>query len=416
MRRPELAPGGWAFEFDNDIYPDIDDTAEVVLALRRARSPAGPRGDAARTSAIERGVRWMAGMQSRDGGWGAFDADNTSTLVTKLPFCDFGAVIDPPSADVTAHVVEALAAEGLAGSRAARRGVVWLLRAQESDGSWFGRWGANYVYGTGAVVPALIAAGVKPGKPAIRRAVAWLEEHQNADGGWGEDMRSYDDPALAGRGESTASQTAWALLALLAAGERRTAQAAAVERGVRWLAEHQREDGDLGRAAVHRHRVPAGLLHQLPPVPAGVPGERARPIPGRDVMTAQSAGADGFPEVPPRAEPEAASVASARRPDVAAVRAGEGPDVAAAGVGGDRRSCVRREAQMRLASGLIPSLTPGWWCVRRCCRRPGRCGRGSATAARSGLAGTGPGARGGRRGGSGRIRSARSRSRVRAAG
>ena len=133
--------------------------------------------------------------------------------MTKLPFCDFGAVVDPPSADVTAHVVEALAAEGLAGSRAARRGVVWLLRAQEKDGSWFGRWGANYVYGTGAVVPALIAAGVKPGKPAIRRAVAWLEEHQNADGGWGEDMRSYDDPELAGRGESTASQTAWALLA-----------------------------------------------------------------------------------------------------------------------------------------------------------------------------------------------------------
>jgi squalene-hopene/tetraprenyl-beta-curcumene cyclase len=241
VRRPELAPGGWAFEFDNDIYPDIDDTAEVVLALRRARSPAGPRGDAARTSAIERGVSWMVGMQSRDGGWGAFDADNTSPLPPKLPFCDFGAVVDPPSADVTAHVVEALAAEGLAGSRAARRGVVWLLRAQEDDGSWFGRWGANYVYGTGAVVPALIAAGVKPGKPAIRRAVAWLEEHQNADGGWGEDMRSYDDPGLAGRGESTASQTAWALLALLAAGEEQ--ESTAVERGVHWLVDHQREDG-----------------------------------------------------------------------------------------------------------------------------------------------------------------------------
>jgi squalene-hopene/tetraprenyl-beta-curcumene cyclase len=189
----------------------------------------------------------MVGMQSRGGGWGAFDADNTSTLVTKLPFCDFGAVVDPPSADVTAHVVEALAAEGLAGGRAARRGVVWLLRAQESDGSWFGRWGANYVYGTGAVVPALIAAGVKPGKPVIRRAVAWLEEHQNADGGWGEDMRSYDDPRLAGRGESTASQTAWALLALLAAGEDDSTgpgrESTAVERGVQWLIERQREDG-----------------------------------------------------------------------------------------------------------------------------------------------------------------------------
>src|SRR5690348_1254296 len=236
VRRPALAPGGWAFEFDNDNYPDIDDTAEVVLALRRARG-AGP--DARRKAAIARGLNWITGMASGDGGWAAFDADNTSRLVAKLPFCDFGAVTDPPSADVTAHVVEALAAMGQAGSRAARRGVVWLLRAQESDGSWFGRWGANYVYGTGAVVPALIAAGVQPGKPAIRRSVAWLEQHQNPDGGWGEDMRSYDDPSLAGHGASTASQTAWALLALLAAGGAEPA----VEAGVRWLAGHQRSDG-----------------------------------------------------------------------------------------------------------------------------------------------------------------------------
>ncbi len=237
VRRPDLAPGGWAFEFDNDGYPDIDDTAEAVLALRRtAPGLAGPGG---RHPAIGRGLRWITGMQSADGGWGAFDADNTSTLITKLPFCDFGAVIDPPSADVTAHVVEALAAEGQAGSRAVRRGVVWLLRAQEQDGSWFGRWGANYVYGTGAVVPALIAAGVPASKPAIQRAVRWLEEHQNPDGGWGEDLRSYDDPGLAGQGTSTASQTAWALLALLAAGP----PGAAAEAGVRWLVEHQRADG-----------------------------------------------------------------------------------------------------------------------------------------------------------------------------
>ena len=238
VRRPSLPPGGWAFEFDNDGYPDIDDTAEAVLALRRT-SMAGPAPDGQRHPAVERGLRWITGMQSRDGGWGAFDADNTSRLVTKLPFCDFGAVVDPPSADVTAHVVEALAAEGQAASRAARRGVVWLLRAQEPDGSWFGRWGANYVYGTGAVVPALIAAGVPAAKPAIQRAVAWLEQHQNADGGWGEDLRSYDDPALAGQGASTASQTAWALLALLAAGP----PGPAAEAGVRWLAEHQRPDG-----------------------------------------------------------------------------------------------------------------------------------------------------------------------------
>jgi squalene-hopene/tetraprenyl-beta-curcumene cyclase len=247
--RPGLAPGGWAFSFENDVYPDTDDTAEVVLALRRVRpaDPADPaelpsRGlsESGQQAAIERGMRWLAGMQSKDGGWGAFDADNTRKLVDKLPFCDFGEVIDPPSADVTAHVVEAFAAEGRTDSLTVRRGVVWLLRAQEPDGSWFGRWGANYVYGTGAVVPALIAAGVKPSKPAIRRAVAWLENHQNPDGGWGEDLRSYDDPALAGRGESTASQTAWALLALLAAGEHR---GAAAERGIRWLAQTQRADG-----------------------------------------------------------------------------------------------------------------------------------------------------------------------------
>jgi len=239
VRRPALPPGGWAFEFDNDSYPDIDDTAEVVLALRRSRT-SGP--DGARQAAISRGLAWITGMASADGGWAAFDADNTSALVAKLPFCDFGAVTDPPSADVTAHVVEALAAEGLAGGRAARRGVVWLLRAQEADGSWFGRWGANYVYGTGAVVPALIAAGVHPGKPAIRRAVAWLAAHQNPDGGWGEDMRSYDDPSLAGRGASTASQTAWALLALIAAAGGGPPGPAA-DAGVRWLAGHQRSDG-----------------------------------------------------------------------------------------------------------------------------------------------------------------------------
>jgi squalene-hopene/tetraprenyl-beta-curcumene cyclase len=242
VRRPGLVPSGWAFEFHNDNYPDIDDSAEVLLALRRAGLPAG----SGLAGAMERGIRWLTGMQSRDGGWGAFDADNTRQLCNRLPFCDFGEVIDPPSADVTAHAVEALAAEGLGGSKAVRRGVAWLLRAQEPDGSWFGRWGANYLYGTGAVVPALIAAGVLPGKPAIRRAVQWLVSHQNPDGGWGEDLRSYSrDPgvraAFAGSGESTASQTAWALLALLAAGGQDTQRAA--ERGVAWLCEHQRADG-----------------------------------------------------------------------------------------------------------------------------------------------------------------------------
>jgi squalene-hopene/tetraprenyl-beta-curcumene cyclase len=179
-------------------------------------------------------------MQSTDGGWAAFDVDNTKTLATKLPFCDFGAVTDPPSADVTAHIVEMLAAEGAASGLAARRGIRWLLDAQEPDGSWFGRWGANYVYGTGAVVPALVAAGLDPSAPPIQRAVRWLTEHQNPDGGWGEDLRSYRDRSFAGRGTSTASQTAWALLALLAVGEH---PGEPVRQGVRWLVDTQRSDG-----------------------------------------------------------------------------------------------------------------------------------------------------------------------------
>jgi squalene-hopene/tetraprenyl-beta-curcumene cyclase len=230
VRRPELAAGGWAFEFDNDWYPDVDDTAEVVLALRRAEQT--PELDAA----AKRGVAWTIGMESKAGGWGAFDADNVRGLMRKLPFCDFGEVIDPPSADVTAHVVEMLAGERLDASG----GVDWLLREQEPDGSWFGRWGANYVYGTGHVLPALATAGLAPDHPAITRAVAWLERVQNADGGWGEDLRSYDDPAWSGRGESTASQTAWALWGLHAAGETHGESA---RRGIDFLVRTQTEDG-----------------------------------------------------------------------------------------------------------------------------------------------------------------------------
>lgn len=241
VRRPDLAPGGWAFEFANDNYPDIDDSAEVILALRRAGIRVGDPGD----DAIARGVAWTVGMQCRDGGWGAFDADNDSELPAAIPFCDFGEVTDPPSADVTAHVLEMLVAEPGADAAgptfdAIRRGLRWLWAEQEPDGSWFGRWGVNYVYGTGAAVPALVAAGASPSDPRIRRAVRWLEEHQNDDGGWGEDLRSYVDDTWRGRGTSTASQTAWALLALLAAGER---GGFAVERGVTWLLDHQREDG-----------------------------------------------------------------------------------------------------------------------------------------------------------------------------
>ncbi len=236
VRRPELPPGGWAFEFHNDNYPDIDDTAEVILALRRVAHPDRDRME----GAIARGVRWNLGMQSKNGAWGAFDADNTSGFPNRLPFCDFGEVIDPPSADVTAHVVEMLAVEGKAHHPRTRRGITWLLAEQEPSGAWFGRWGVNYVYGTGSVVPALTAAGLPGSHPAIRRAVAWLESVQNDDGGWGEDLRSYKEPGWAGHGVSTASQTAWALLALIAAGE---SGSKATERGVAWLTGTQLPDG-----------------------------------------------------------------------------------------------------------------------------------------------------------------------------
>ncbi|HVA74970.1 MAG TPA: squalene--hopene cyclase [Acidimicrobiales bacterium] len=236
VRRPSLGAGGWAFEFANDNYPDIDDTAEVIIALRKAGVAAGRDCEAA----CERGVAWTLGMQSRDGGWGAFDADNDSPLVAALPFCDFGEVTDPPSADVTAHVLEMLATEPGVPPAVLQSATQWLWNAQEPDGSWFGRWGVNYVYGTGAAVPALVAAGARPEDPRIRRAVAWLEAHQNGDGGWGEDLRSYVDQSWRGRGESTASQTAWALLALLAAGEH---DSDATRRGVDWLVRNQTEAG-----------------------------------------------------------------------------------------------------------------------------------------------------------------------------
>ena len=231
VRRPDLAPGGWAFEFENDLYPDVDDSAVVALALRRCH-----RGH----EAVERGLAWTAGMQSRSGGWGAFDVDNEAFWLYRLPFCDFGKVTDEPSADVTAHALEALAAEP-GYEREVGRGLDWLLREQEADGSWFGRWGVNHVYGTGAALPALEACGIDSGHPSFRRAVAWLDSVQNEDGGFGEDICSYSDPARRGRGDSTPSQTAWALLAYAAADEQGGVPAA---RAAEWLCAAQEPNGD----------------------------------------------------------------------------------------------------------------------------------------------------------------------------
>ncbi|HYD48317.1 MAG TPA: squalene--hopene cyclase [Terriglobales bacterium] len=235
VRRPNLQPSGWAFEFENDTYPDIDDTAEVILALRQIDHPDRDRRD----QVIARARAWVLGMQCRDGGFAAFDVDNVRGLCREIPFCDFGEVIDPPSADVTAHVLEMLAAEGLAGEVRGVRARDWLLRAQEADGSWFGRWGVNHIYGCGAAVPALRRAGLSSDSAAIAAAVRWIEAHQNDDGGWGEDVRSYETPAWRGRGKSTASQTAWALLALLDGDS----DAQSIERGIDYLIATQREDG-----------------------------------------------------------------------------------------------------------------------------------------------------------------------------
>jgi squalene-hopene/tetraprenyl-beta-curcumene cyclase len=231
VRLPELAPGGWAFEFENDLYPDVDDTAVVALALRRCHRA---------HEAVDRGLAWMAGMQSTSGGWGAFDADNEAFWLYKLPFCDFGKVTDEPSADVTAHAIEALVQERGYDDEV-RRGLDWLLAEQEADGSWFGRWGVNHVYGTAAALPALEACGLGPEHPAMRRAIAWLDSVQNEDGGFGEDIRSYGDPAWRGRGASSPSQTAWALLAYVAANE---AQGLPARRAAEWLCDAQQANGD----------------------------------------------------------------------------------------------------------------------------------------------------------------------------
>jgi squalene-hopene/tetraprenyl-beta-curcumene cyclase len=233
VRVPDLAPGGWAFEFENDRYPDVDDAAVVALALREL----GIGEDA-----VRRGLDWAVGMQCKDGGWGAFDVDNNSMWLYKVPFCDFGKVTDEPSSDVTAHALEALAADGPRYEDAVVPGLRWLLSEQEPDGSWFGRWGVNHIYGTAAALPALEACGLPPTHPAVRRAVEWLDSVQQESGGFGEDIRSYSDPAWRGRAPfATPSQTAWALMSYVAAGN---AEDTGARRAADYLSAVQRSDGD----------------------------------------------------------------------------------------------------------------------------------------------------------------------------
>ena len=229
-------PGGWAFEFANDIYPDTDDSAVVMIALMGAKLPARRK-----EQAFDRGLEWLLAMQSRGGGWGAFDRNSTRTLLREIPFADFGEMIDPPSVDVTAHIVELLGKLGYRkGFRPLDRALCYLKGEQEEDGAWFGRWGVNLTYGIGCVLPALAAVGEEMDAPYVRRAVDWLIAHQNEDGGWGERIEGYADPKWRGRGPSTASQTAWALLGLIAAGE---TEQPVTRRGIDYLIRTQQEDG-----------------------------------------------------------------------------------------------------------------------------------------------------------------------------
>ena len=237
---PNVAGGGWAFEYENDCYPDIDDTAVALIVLSRAL-PNCPEALRPRLqAALQRAEGWVRAMVSSNGAWAAFDKDNTERLIKLIPFADFGEAIDPPSVDVTAHVVEALGCLGYTMNDAqVARAVDYIRQEQEPDGSWFGRWGVNHIYGTAAVLPALEKVGENMGALYVRKAADWLVSKQNADGGWGESCASYMDESLRGVGPSTPSQTGWALMALLATGDHREA----IEKGVLYLTTQQTSEG-----------------------------------------------------------------------------------------------------------------------------------------------------------------------------
>lgn len=236
-KAPTLDSGGWAFQFENDIYPDIDDTSMVLMALLRARAHEDPVWN----RRIAMGVNWLLGMQNSDGGWGAFDIDNHYEYLNNIPFADHGALVDPSTADLTARCIEVLAMLGHDRNYPPiARALAWLKREQEESGAWYGRWGVNYLYGTWSVLAALGALGEDPRETYIRKAVHWLEQTQNADGGWGEDCNSYDDVALAGAGRSTPSQTAWALIGLMAVGD---VDADATKRGIDYLIRNRNAEG-----------------------------------------------------------------------------------------------------------------------------------------------------------------------------
>jgi len=237
---PEAPVGGWYFEYANEFYPDCDDTAEVLKCLEKVPL-AHEREEAGRRAALARGQAWLLSMQNGNGGWAAFERDCTRKVLTYIPFADHNAMIDPPTVDITARSIEALHALGMErGEPAIERGIRFLFDEQESDGSWYGRWGCNYLYGTWLALRGLSAAGHDVREPRVRRAAEWIRRHQNADGGWGELPASYEDPRRKGQGPSTAAQTAWALMGLFFSGDHTSP---AARRGVDYLLARQRPDG-----------------------------------------------------------------------------------------------------------------------------------------------------------------------------
>ena len=232
-----VEPGGWYFEFNNEFYPDVDDTAQVLLALTSVDNPR----ERYQHEVCQRALTWIWAMQCKNGGWAAFDKDNTKTIFQYVPFADHNAMLDPPTVDITGRMLEMLALYGFTRQDPrVERAVQFILKEQEPDGSWFGRWGANYLYGTFLVLRGLEAMGFSNLEPAVQQAAEWIRMVQNSDGGWGESCGTYDDPDQRGVGPSTPSQTAWALLGLLAAGDTRSDS---VAKGIRWLIDRQHPDG-----------------------------------------------------------------------------------------------------------------------------------------------------------------------------
>ena len=262
-------PGGWYFEFNNEFYPDVDDSAMVCLALSRVEHPNGRY----QRESVQRAIDWIFSMQCKNGGWASFDKDNDKMVFQYIPFADHNAMLDPATVDITGRILEMLATYGYSKDHpAVKKAIQFIRKEQEPDGSWFGRWGVNYIYGTALVLRGLEAIGMDLHEPCIQQGAEWLRMVQNADGGWGETVGSYDDPNLRGQGDSTPSQTAWAILGI--ARGRRYSQRFG-------RARHCLPDADaekrriVGREVFHRHRIPARVLSEVSPVPAILPAAGA---------------------------------------------------------------------------------------------------------------------------------------------